>query len=429
MSFASASRWFLLVALLLLPTWSLAAEKHAAESDARGAGPQWSRFRGPNGSGVSQAKTIPLRWTPDDYNWKLELPGAGHSSPVLWDERLWLTSADPETGQRWLLCFDAIAGKELWRKGFAFEKHKKHNNNSFASSTPAVDAERVYVLWQSKAASSLVALDHQGKELWTFDVGPFLGGHGGAVSPIVYDDLVILGNDHEGPSSLIALEADSGKLRWRMERHSTRATYATPCVYQPPGRKPELIFSDWEHGVTSVDPLTGEQNWEVSVFGSQKERAIGSPVVAGDLVIATCGFVTAKKHLVVLRPHATAEGVQVEEVYRIERAVPHVPTPVIYNNLLLLWSEQGICTCVELETGEQVWQERVGGRFSGSPVCVDGKLYAIDEDGVVVVLAASREFQELARNDLGELSRSTPAVAHGRMYLRTASHLICIGGE
>lgn len=429
MSVVSAARWSPLVCLFFLPMLTAAGDEGAAKPAGDDSGVQWSRFRGPNGTGVSDARTVPVRWTADDYNWKLALPGVGHSSPVLWNERLWLTSADPDTGQRWLLCFDAVAGKELWRKGFPFEKHKKHNNNSFASSTPAVDAERVYVLWQSKTASSLIALDHEGNETWTFDVGPFLGGHGGAISPIVYAGFVILGNDHEGPSSLIAVEAATGELAWQLERHSTRATYATPCVYHPQGREAELIFSDWEHGVTSVDPRTGEQNWEVSVFGSQKERAIGSPIVAGDLVIATCGFVTAKKHLVVLRPKPGAGGPEVEEVYRIERAVPHIPTPLVYNDLLFLWSEQGICTCVELETGEQIWQERVGGRFSGSPVCVDGRLYAINEEGVVVVLAASREFAELARNDLGELTRSTPAVAGGRMYLRTASHLMSIGGE
>jgi outer membrane protein assembly factor BamB len=388
---------------------------------------EWTRFRGPNGSGVSDAKTVPASWTESDYNWRLDLPGEGHSSPVLWGERLFLTSA--EAGQRWVLCIDAAAGKELWRKGYPFAAYKKHNMNSFATSTPAVDAERVYVLWQSREASALAALDHAGNELWSFDVGPFKGGHGGGVSPIVYDGMVIVGNDQEGPSSLIAVDAATGKLRWQAERRSTRATYATPCVYQTGDRPAELIFTDWEHGITAIDPATGEQKWELSVFGSEVERAIGSPLVAGDLVIGTCGFVTSKKHLVAVRPQDAPDGVKVEEVYRFEKGAPHLPTPIVVGDLLFAITEQGIATCLDVKTGEQVWQQRIGGNFAGSPVCAGGKLYAVDDNGTVVVLAASREYQELARNELGQLSRSTPAIAGGRLYLRTVSRLFSIGGE
>lgn len=394
-----------------------------------GVAQEWARFRGPNGSGISEAKGIPVSWTEADYCWTLDLPGEGISSPVLWGEKLFVTSAEVDTGQRWLLCIDAAAGKELWRKSFPFDKYKKHKVNTFATSTPAADAERVYVLWQAKDASQLTAFDHEGNEVWSFDVGPFEGGHGGGISPIVYEDLVIVGNDQEGPSSIIAVEAKTGKLGWQTERSSTRATYATPCVFQAPGREPELVFTDWQQGITGIDPKTGERKWEIAVFGDRPERAIGSPVVAGDLVIGTCGFVTSKKHLVAVKPSDTADGVKIEEIYRFEKAAPHLPTPIVVGDLLFAITEQGIGTCLDVKTGEQVWQKRIGGSFAGSPVCVDGKLYTIDEDGTVVVIAAGREYEELARNELGELSRSTPAVANGRMYLRTLSKVFCVGGK
>lgn len=409
-----------LLCLCLLCTFIAPAKAHAQE---------WTRFRGPNGSGISTAKTVPVTWNEEDYNWQIDLPGQGHSSPVLWGEKLFLTSADVEAGERYLICIDANSGKTLWQHGYSFAKHKKHKNNSFASSTPAVDAKHVYMLWQSRETSSLVAVDHDGKDAWTYDLGPFQGGHGGAISPIVYREMVILGNDHEGHSSLLAVECQTGEVRWQTERRSTRATYATPCVFQPEGRAEELVFTDWEQGISGIDPQTGNLKWEIGVFGSAKQRAIGSPVVVGDLVIGTCGFVTADKHAVAVRPYdATAAG-NVKEVFRIERAVPHIPTPLVFGKLLFLWSEKGIVTCVDAATGEQHWQQRVGGNFSGSPVCVDGKLYAVDDSGTVVVLAAASEFEELARNDLGELSRSTPAVAGGVMYLRTTSKLFSIGGE
>jgi outer membrane protein assembly factor BamB len=138
----------------------------------------WPRFRGPNGSGISDATTVPTKWTDDDYNWKIELPGLGLSSPVIWDNRLFVTSADADAGQRWLFCIDTSDGSVVWRKEFAFAKHPKHKNNSFATSTPAVDADHVYVVWQSKDGSNLTALTHAGDEVWRYDLGPFKGNHG-----------------------------------------------------------------------------------------------------------------------------------------------------------------------------------------------------------------------------------------------------------
>jgi outer membrane protein assembly factor BamB len=139
--------------------------------------------------------------------------------------------------------------------------------------------------------------------------------------------------------------------------------------------------------------------------------------------------VTSTKHLVAVRPTDTAKGVKVAEIYRFEKSAPHLPTPIVVGDLLFSISEQGIATCLDVKTGEQIWQKRIGGNFSGSPVCVDAKLYAVDENGTVVVIAAGREYEELARNELGQLSRSTPAVAGGRMYVRTLSKLFCIGGK
>jgi outer membrane protein assembly factor BamB len=390
---------------------------------------EWTRFRGPNGSGVSDATTIPVKWTDADYNWKIELPGEGISAPVLWGEKLFVTSADAAAGKRWLLCINADDGKTLWSREFTFNSYKKHGNNTYATSTPAADAERVYALWQSKEASELVALDHAGRDVWRFDLGPFQGGHGGGISPIVHEDLVILQNDQEGPSYLVALDAASGKVRWKLDRTTDRASYATPCVYERPGRPAEIIFTEWKQGITAVDAKTGKQTWQIEVFGDETERAISSPIVAGDLVIGTCGFVTAKKHTVAVRPEDTAAGVEVKEVFRFERQVAYLPSSLVYNGLLFCWSEQGIVTCLSATTGEQIWQQRVGGKYSSSPVCAGGKLYNIDEDGTLIVLAAADEFEELARNDLGEGSRSTPAIANGRIYLRTFSKLMSLGGK
>ncbi len=197
-------------------------------------------------------------------------------------------------------------------------------------------------------------------------------------------------------------------------------------MYRGSDGQDQLIFTNWTHGITSIDPANGSTNWEVDAFGDDKERAIGSPLAFGDLVIGTCGFVTAKKHVVAVRPDG-AKGAT--EVFRIETAVPHVPTALVQGNLLFLWSDQGIVTCVDAQSGKQHWKKRVGGNYSGSPVLAGGKLYAVSEEGEAVVLAAAAEFAELGHVDLGNPCYSTPAVAHGMLFIRTTKELLALGTQ
>jgi outer membrane protein assembly factor BamB len=273
-----------------------------------------------------------------------------------------------------------------------------------------------------------MALDHQGKVVWENDHGPFKSQHGFGVSPIVHDGLVILPNDQDNGGSILAVEAATGKLRWNVPRRPKNATYSTPCVYQREGRPAEIVFTNWQHGVTAIDPKTGKTTWELSVFDVDKqERAIASPVIAGDLILATCGFVTAQKHFVAVRP-PDGDG-KPKEVWRIEKAVSYLPTPLVKGDLVFLCSELGFATCLRAKTGEVVWRERVGGNFSASPVCVGERIYCVANDGTVVVLAAADKFQVLAKNTLGEPTQCTPAVSGGRMFLRTEGHLMAVGAK
>lgn len=389
----------------------------------------WPRFRGPNGTGVSDAVNIPAKWTDEDYNWKVELPGLGNSSPVVWGKKLFITGADVSDGKRHLLCLDTISGKELWRKTYAFEKYKSHSNNSYASNTPALDADHVYVLWQSKSECSLVTLDHDGNEVWKLDFGKLKTGHGAATSPIVFEDSVVVCNDQDGPSFLLAVDRSTGKEQWRVPRSGKRACYSTPCVFQPDGESPELIFTHSYQGITSINPKTGKRNWNIEPFGTHPQRACGSPIVVGDLVIGSSGFTTAEKNVVVLRPKQSDSGYNPNEIYRVTKLAPHVPTPLVYKDRMYLWTDIGIVSCIKLQTGEVVWQKRVGGNFFGSPVCVNGRIYNADKHGKITVLAASDDYKLLAHNELNEGTFSTPAVADGVMYWRTESHLMSLGGK
>jgi len=387
----------------------------------------WPRFRGPNGAGVSNTVTIPVRWTAKDYNWKIKLPGRGHSSPVVWGKRLFVTSGDDKTGVRTVLCLHADDGRQLWTRDFPGAVSGRHEDNSFASATPAVDERHVYVAWGNAKEYLVAALDHDGAEIWRTDLGPFRAGHGFGPSPIVHDDLVVLANDQDGASSAVALERATGKLRWKVPRRS-KSSYATPCVFQPCGRPAELIFVSWEHGITALDPATGRTRWERDIFSKgHMECTIASPIVAGDLVIGTSGWLGVKYETVAVRPYGNAKAT--ESRYRLERLAPLVPTPLVKNDLLFLWNDRGVIACADVRTGELHWRERAPGSFYGSPVCAGDKLYCISREGEVVVVAANKQFQLLARNPLGEGSHSTPAIAGGRMFLRTFTHLISIGGK
>lgn len=389
----------------------------------------WNRFRGPNGTGISSATTIPVEWTDNDYNWTVTLPGKGHASPVTWGPRVFVASADQENKTRALQCLDVSTGRELWRNDIPFELYRLQKNNSFASSTPAVDSDHVYILWHSRVASPLIAYDHSGQKVWEVDLGPYLHGQGGATSPITSGDLVIVSNDHREDSFLLAVDRLTGQERWRIPREGKRACYGTPCIHQPDDRPAEVIFSHCYEGIIGVDLKTGHQNWHIDVFGRASQRALGSPIVAGDLVIASSGGIGGERQVVAVRPQQSGSQVRAEEAYRLIRQAPHVPTPLAYRNWLFLWSDAGIATCADRDSGRVIWQKRIGGNFFSSPICIDGKLYCVDLDGDVVVIAAADSYELLGRNSLGFPSRATPAVSNGTLLIRTESRLFSIGGS
>lgn len=397
----------------------------SAVGENRAAGQSWHRFRGPNGTGTVEADTVPAQWSNDDYNWKTELPGVGHSSPAIWNRRVFVTSAVDGGRQRIVLCLSTVDGRILWSRRFQSTPHRKHARNSFASPSPAVDAERVYVSWSAPEELTLMALSHDGQVVWRRNLGPYKSQHSCGTSPIRFGDLVILGNDQDGQSSLVAVDARTGEDRWRVPRRSERVAYSTPAVYEADDG-PQLIFNSGAHGISSIDPQTGRTLWELDVFD---KRTVSSPVVAGDLIVGTCGSGGGGNYLIALEP-GSRDAVRPPKVrYKIKRNAPYVPTPLAYENRLYLWADNGVVSCLRLDDGKLVWRKRVGGTYSGSPICVAGRLYAISDEGDVVVLATGEKFQLLGKNSLGEPSRSTPAVADGTLYLRTYSHLFSVGGK
>ncbi len=412
--------------LILLMTFSISPPMLADADES------WTRFRGPNGSGISSATTVPVTWTDADYNWQIDLPGRGASSPVIWGDKIFITSADDQKLERRLYCCSTKDGHILWEQGAKFPKDKKHAHNTYATSTPAVDAERVYVVWQTFESSKMIAYDHEGRQQWEFDLGPFASKHGGGSSPIVESGVIAFNNNQEGISFVVGIDAASGKEKWRVPREKVRASYSTPCVFKDASGNASFIFTSWKHGFTGIDAQTGKVLWETKVFDpddGEEKRAIGSPFFLDGQVYGTCGFTNGKKLLIALRPGSiTSEGVP-EMAFRVDKNVNHMPTAIAYKGRVYAWNDTGIVSCVAADTGKVLWAKRAAGAYSSSPICVNGKLYCLSEDGEAVVLATGDTFEELGRTKLPEGSFSTPAVADGVLYIRTHSKLLSIGGK
>jgi outer membrane protein assembly factor BamB len=396
---------------------------------------EWTRFRGPNGTGESEASTIPASWTEKELNWKVELPGVGNSSPVLWGDKIFLLSADPKDATRYVLCLDAKSGQSLWRRDYPGVTHQLHGKSSYASCTPACDARQVYVAWSDPESTRLFAFDHEGNEKWSIDLGPWVSQHGFGTSPMLYDDLVVITISQEPTknpkdprepkeSFIVAVEQTTGKIRWRTPLKVGTACYTVPCIRKSEAGQDELISCSTGEGIFALDPRTGRQLWSApDVFTM---RTVSSPVLAAGLIFGSTGQGAGGHYLVAVKPGPTPTV-----VYEVKEQAPYVPTPITHGELMFLWADKsGVVTCINAANGKQLWQKRVGGAYyGGSPVRAGDKLFIVDETGMVVCLAAGREFKELGRTQLGEMSRSTPAIAGGRMYVRTISHLYSAGGK
>jgi outer membrane protein assembly factor BamB len=407
---------------------------------------EWTRFHGPNGQGVSDTKGLPTTWSEKDYNWRIDLPGPSHSSPVLWGTKLFVTAA---TGNNWsMMCIDSESGKTLWKKDYPQEPYKTNKLNSYASATPACDEKQVYAPTSSDKDYFLIAWDHDGNEKWRYRVGSYISQHGTASSPVVYNDLVILVNDQDGPdedvnakgkggggkageSFIVAVDKNTGAEKWKLKRNTVLTSYANPAVYQPKGGKPMLIFASKAHGLFAVDPATGKQLWDSPKLYAL--RPIMSPTIDGDVVITSCGSGGGKSNYVVACK-ITPSGPK--ELWKLTKQAPYVPTPVVHKGTVYLVNDGGFLIALDTKTGKEKFQARIEGKsggssasFFGSPILAGDQIYVMSRQGDAYVFKAGDKYEVLGVVPLGDESHSTPAVANGHLFLRTFNHLYSVGGK
>ncbi|MGH7224728.1 MAG: PQQ-binding-like beta-propeller repeat protein, partial [Gemmataceae bacterium] len=364
--------------------------------------------------------------------WKTAIPGIGHSSPIVCRGRVFLESASKDGKERWLLCLDAATGEILWKTPSSGQSAKKHPLNSLASSTPATDGQHVYALFWDGKDIHLDAFDFKdGKPLWQKNLGGFKGNHGVGHSPMLIDGKVILANDQDGSSRLLALDARSGDKVWEAERRPFRTCYSTPFVHVKPDGGKELIVASTA-GITSYNPADGKANWwYIWSFTGMALRTVASPIAANDLVFATSGDGSGERNTIAVKLGGKGDVTGNNLAWENREKFPfsYVPCLLAHGKYLFSVHDKGKASCHLAHSGEEVWQEERldASGFTASPILVDGKIYAVANRGSVYVYEAGAKFKLLAKNSVGERVSSTPAVADNRLFIRGEEHLFCIG--
>jgi outer membrane protein assembly factor BamB len=413
----------------------------------------WPQWRGPSLNGVSGETNLPVEWHEGrNVRWRAPLEGAGVSSPVVWGDRVFVTAqagagvrrqgnhptlasgrdsgegmlsgARARDGVAFLVtAFDRATGGRVWQHELAAEGdlppvHDKHN---LASPSPVTDGERVYAWF---GTGQLVALTMAGEEVWTRHLGsenaPFVINWGHASSPALHGHLLILPCLHERASYILALDTRTGREVWRSDRPAGVISYSTPVIVEGPSG-PEVIVNT-SAGVESLDPANGERRWYI-----EEDNRFPIPVAteAGGMLYLSRGYRSGPYMAVRLggRGNVTASHM----AWHVPTGAPYIPSLVLYDGLLYMGSEGGVISAIDAATGERVWQERIGGVFTSSPVAGDGKVYFVSETGETVVLKAGRTPEVLARNTLDGHFVASPAIAGGLLYLRADDALVAVG--
>jgi outer membrane protein assembly factor BamB len=413
----------------------------------------WPGFRGDNATGVASSGHPPVSWDVEasrNIRWRLPVPGLAHSSPIVWGDRVYVTTAVPlenvpdqvkigDSSQAgidpakdvvrhsWrLYAIDRASGRVAWER-VAHEgvpRIRRHIKASHTSATPATNGTYIVALLGSEG---LHAFDMSGKPLWKQDLGVMDVGlvddptyqWGPASSPVIVGNLVIVQNDRHKGSFLAAYDLATGKEAWRSPRDEWPA-WSTPVLLPAPSGGSELVTNS-PHFIRGHDPRTGKELWRIE--DPKGEVKVVTPVVANGLVIVTGGYPSGGRPIYAIRPGGTI-------AWRLENGSPYTPTPVVYDGVLYILRDNGVLTTHDVKTGARIYQQRIAtgtGGFSASPVVADGKLYFASEDGDVFVVRAGRTFELLGRNAMGQLCMATPAISGDLLLVRTRTTLYAIG--
>ena len=386
----------------------------------------WPRWRGPSGQGYVPAGKYANTWAPNrNVRWRVAVPGAGNSSPIVWGDRIYLTTAQDRGAKLSLLAFNRADGEQLWESVVPTDGliEHAHQKNGHASATPVTDGRMIYA---SFGRHGLVGFDMTGKIVWHRKFGPIDNYHGPAGSPVLYKDRIFLYQDHDGTPTqrafVAAFDSKTGRTIWETPRTET-VGWGTPVVIST-GTRDELVVNS-QRRVAAYDPETGKELWTVR---GMTFEVIPTPVVGEGLVFTSSGRAGPT---FAIRPGGSGDVTSTHVAWSSAKGSPFVPSGIVHDGLLYLVNDmQSILTVYEARTGTLVYQGRMGVAqregFSASPVVVNNELYFTNDEGQTFVVKAGREFNLLHTNSLGERTLASPALVDGTWYWRTAGHLIAI---
>lgn len=379
----------------------------------------WPQFRGPDGQGHSSERGLPLEWgEARNVRWKTPIPGLGWSSPVVANGRVWLTSAVEQRGiSLRAIAFDVDTGKEVVNVEvfkIPIDRRDINPKNSWASPTPIVDGDRVYVHF---GADGTAALSTSGEIVWK-NRFEYRSQHGAGGSPIVYGDLLIFNCDGSDAAFVVALDKATGKVRWKTDRgYPSDQAYTTPLVIRAGDR--DQLISVGAFRARAYDPLTGKEIWRVRY--DEGFSNVPRPVFAHGLVVIATGF--QQPELLAIRPDGTGDVTKTHIAWSLKRGAPLTPSPLAVGDELYVVNDGGIASCIDARSGAVIWQQRLGGTYSASPVFADGRIYFLAEQGVTTVITPGRDFRRLATNPLDGGLLASMAISNGSLFVRSDSHL------
>ncbi|MGE0608773.1 MAG: PQQ-binding-like beta-propeller repeat protein [Pirellulales bacterium] len=420
----------LIVVGLFLLTVAVAAERKApVNKDSSEIGESdWPCWRGPNHNGVADARqNPPLRWSEtENVVWQSNVPGRGHGSPIVVGDQVFLATAESDRQTQSVLCFDRRTGKQMWQTDVHRGplETKGNSKSSLASSTLACDGQRLFINFLHQGAIYTTALSRDGKQLWQTKITDYVLHQGFGSSPALHGPLVIVSADNKGTGLVCGLSREKGEFVWKRERPQM-PNYTSPIILTVAGRQ-QLLFTGCEL-VTSLDPATGKQLWEVE--GSTTE-CVTSTVTDGELVFTSGGY--PKNHMSAVKADGSGQ-ITWENNSRV-----YVPSMLVRDGFLYTILDEGLAVCWNCADGKEVWRGRLPGTFSASPVLVGDRIFATSEAGQTYIFGATPDgFDLLAENQLGEEVLSTPTICGSRIYLRAANMdddmrqevLYCVGEE
>jgi len=382
----------------------------------------WPCWRGPNGDGTSLETNLPTRWDSiTNVVWKIPVPGNGYSSPVIWKDNLFITTALQETQEKVLLCYDCKSGKLIWQKTVLKTKFEgKHDNNSYASGTPATDGNRVYVSFLDGKDVMVAAYDFSGKQVWIQRPGTFSSPHGYSCSPVLFEDKVIINGDSQGDSFVAALSKADGKIIWKVPHDRPAHSFSTPIIRKIAG-KTQMIFCGNKE-IASYNPTDGSKYWYVS---GPSEDFCSSPVYNEKTGLVLVSSAWPKRILMAIKPDGKGDVSKSHVVWQSMDGAYYVPSPVSIDNYLFTTMTTGKVHCMDAATGKILWIENMGMQYS-SPVVAGGLVYMPNDEGIITVIKPGPKFESIAKNSIGERMNASPAISNGKIYLRGYQHLFCI---